>query len=106
MGDAARRRRLGLTTPKNLRPKTPAASGHAEQRLCLMSQAGRCSTSFHVLGDDGRFMCQEHWRHVDEGLRIKLAEEFVTIKAAHTAWVQVQRAAILRVMEAKGLSKD
>lgn len=75
-------------------------------RTCLMSSAGKCSTSFNILGDQDRFMCQAHWRHVPDELRQKLVAEFAAVKAAHEAWQQTQQAAIFSVLEVLAKEPD
>lgn len=101
MGEASRRRALGITAPKNIRNTTPKVNPtRVETRRCLMAGAGRCSITFPTLGSENRFMCQEHWRHVPEELRVKLAEGLQTFTGAYQAWQQTQHTAMFAVLEA------
>jgi len=94
-----RRHAPGFKAPKNLTHR-PSQREQPEQRLCLMSAAGRCSLSFVALGQDDRLMCSNHWQHVSDELREQLRAGADEYKAALLKWHGTQRAAVQSVIDA------
>lgn len=108
MGDA-RRRSLALKTPSNLQPRPPQrprTRDVIERRMCLMAQAGKCRTEFHVAGAEGRFMCSDHWLRVPHDTRQKLAAEFEAIRTASVKWKAAKDEAVAIVARATATHMD
>jgi hypothetical protein len=92
------RRSLAIKSPHG-RTVVPVVRDPSH-RDCLMAQVGRCRLSFPFLDNERRLMCSEHWKHLSDDQRAALLAGFDAVIAAHTLWVECQRAALDTVVKA------
>lgn len=106
MGDAKRRRSLGLQTPRNIRRAQDRPAVQLGQRQCLMANVGHCRLSFPLLGNEGRFMCARHWALVPEDVRQNLRDEFAAANKALEAWNKAGESATSAVLSVTNKTID